>query len=366
MRSRARLLAVPAALAGALALAGCSEQVDLDQARICRSLLPPLHRPGARFEILRTSSGPENGSVRIVFRVHEAGGPARIRFVQCRFGGTGMSRARQDLVEVVTDSGRLSETSLFFLKRFYLGSGESALEDPGETGGGAEVPEVSPGLAYAVQQAVSGLPQATVYGLLAAAYSLVYGLVGRIVFGFGELAGVGGYAALLGIAGVLAGAASTGTAALLALPLAIGAAALHGAAAGRLVGAGHHHRDATRVGALDHRPQLRRLGRRHQHRPHARDGAHGLGQLRGVDPRRLPSVGDSRERGDDLVVAVRQNDRVAHRRVPSAVTWQPAASRGCAAPSRQASGGRRVSPRSRRLRAGVPPACPPSRRARSP
>ncbi len=41
---------------------------------------------------------------------------------------------------------------------------------------------------------VDGLPLAAIYALLAAAYSLIYGLIGRINFAFGELAAAGGYA----------------------------------------------------------------------------------------------------------------------------------------------------------------------------
>ncbi len=52
-------------------------------------------------------------------------------------------------------------------------------------------------MAYAVQMAVDGLPLAAVYALLAAAYSLIYGLVGRINFAFGELAAAGGYGAAM-------------------------------------------------------------------------------------------------------------------------------------------------------------------------
>ena len=48
------------------------------------------------------------------------------------------------------------------------------------------------------QQAVNGLPLAAIYALLAAAYSLVYGLVGRINLAFGDLAAAGGYAAAFG------------------------------------------------------------------------------------------------------------------------------------------------------------------------
>ena len=45
--------------------------------------------------------------------------------------------------------------------------------------------------------ALDGLPLSAIYALLAAAYSLVYGLIGRINFAFGELAAAGGYAAAM-------------------------------------------------------------------------------------------------------------------------------------------------------------------------
>ena len=45
--------------------------------------------------------------------------------------------------------------------------------------------------------ALDGLPLASIYALLAAAYSLIYGLIGRINFAFGEIAAAGGYAAAI-------------------------------------------------------------------------------------------------------------------------------------------------------------------------
>ncbi len=45
--------------------------------------------------------------------------------------------------------------------------------------------------------AIDGLPLASIYALLAAAYSLVYSLIGRINFAFGEIAAAGGYAAAI-------------------------------------------------------------------------------------------------------------------------------------------------------------------------
>jgi len=59
-------------------------------------------------------------------------------------------------------------------------------------------------LAYALQQATNALVPATLYGLLAAAYALIYGLVGRINLAFGEIAVAGAYATL----GLAAGLAS--------------------------------------------------------------------------------------------------------------------------------------------------------------
>ncbi len=55
-------------------------------------------------------------------------------------------------------------------------------------------------LAIGLQHALFTLPPVAIYALLAAAYALVYGLVGRINLAFGELAAVSGYAAFLGFA----------------------------------------------------------------------------------------------------------------------------------------------------------------------
>ena len=55
-------------------------------------------------------------------------------------------------------------------------------------------------LAYGLQQMLSGLPRTAIYGLLAAAYALVFGLVGRINLAFGELAALGAAATAVGVA----------------------------------------------------------------------------------------------------------------------------------------------------------------------
>jgi branched-subunit amino acid ABC-type transport system permease component len=219
----------------AIGLAGCGPETDSDQVRICRMALPALHAPGATFEIGRVSPGTTADTVRIVYRVQELGQPARTRFIACRYAGSGLSPGRQDLVAVTTEAGPLGEAALFFLRRFWLATPEAAMLDPGDRPAQAMAPEVPFWTAYALQQTVSGLPQACVYGLLAAAYSLVYGLIGRIVFGFGEVAALAGYATLLAIGLVLAGQAPLLAAVLLALPVAVACGAIHGAVSGRLV-----------------------------------------------------------------------------------------------------------------------------------
>ena len=67
-----------------------------------------------------------------------------------------------------------------------------------------EVPQLPAAAAYALQQLVNALALAAVYALLATAYSLIYGLVGRINLAFGEIAVLGAYGAIGGVAAAIA------------------------------------------------------------------------------------------------------------------------------------------------------------------
>jgi branched-chain amino acid transport system permease protein len=78
------------------------------------------------------------------------------------------------------------------------------------------------------------VPPTAIYALLATAYSLLYGLVGRINFAFGELAAVGGYAAFLALA-LVGPERGLAPALAFALMLTLAAAVIHGIAAGRFV-----------------------------------------------------------------------------------------------------------------------------------
>jgi branched-subunit amino acid ABC-type transport system permease component len=119
------------------------------------------------------------------------------------------------------------------LIRFWLGTSDARAADPAPLGDVAGLPSLAPPLAYALQQAINGLPLAAVYALLAAAYSLVYGLVGRINLAFGEIAAVGGYAAALGA--ILTAAQAPATILGVALTLGAASAAFWGVASSRWV-----------------------------------------------------------------------------------------------------------------------------------
>ena len=55
-----------------------------------------------------------------------------------------------------------------------------------------------------MQQLVNAIALAAIYALLATAYSLIYGLVGRINLAFGEIAVLGAYGAIGGVAAAVA------------------------------------------------------------------------------------------------------------------------------------------------------------------
>ncbi len=111
-------------------------------------------------------------------------------------------RDRLDLVGVETDGGPLGEARLLFLKRFYLAEAErDALRSRGRAAACRNCRLLRP---TGLQQLINALALAAVYALLATAYSLIYGLVGRINLAFGEIAVLGAYGAIGGVAAAVA------------------------------------------------------------------------------------------------------------------------------------------------------------------
>ncbi|RFB80618.1 branched-chain amino acid ABC transporter permease [Methylovirgula sp. 4M-Z18] len=215
------------------ALTGCSATVDSDQARICRSILPAIHPDHPVFHIFHQRARSEPPGVDLVYSVATGDAPAKNHILACGFGGAGESPDRKTLMSVVEDGDAMSDAQVFFLRRYWLETPEGSASDPAPVGNVASVHEVSNAVAYGLQQTINGLPLMAIYALLAAAYSLVYGLAGRINLAFGEFATIGGCAAFYGA--TLFAPQGAAVFIVAALAIAASAATFHGLFIGRFV-----------------------------------------------------------------------------------------------------------------------------------
>ncbi len=220
-----------------LALAGCAIGLNADQARLCRIILPVLHPEGTKLLVLRQSSLPGQAGVELAYRTSLGGQPSRLHNVSCTFGGSfgpdESPTGQAGLTGLSVDGKAWSDGRVALLRRFWLKTPEGASADPQPVAGTGVSASISPSLAYALQQMVNAIAPCSIYALLAAAYALVYGLVGRINLAFGELAAIGGYAALYGILVSIGSPAFVPIA--LACLLALSAAASYGMASAKLV-----------------------------------------------------------------------------------------------------------------------------------
>ncbi len=229
-----------------LMLAGCSQFVDTDAVRVCRTLLPVLDPDAEQVEIVDTAiSGPTSFAemaIAINYRVATARGEAERR-ISCLFEapkrGVPPDAAlgvAQNLAAVVTEDGAIGPLRLHILKQYWIAKGAAGAADPAPFATVGRVPQVPRRVAFAVQTALSSLPIISIYALLAAAYALVYGLVGRINLAFGELTILAGYGAFLGISALDAGGhAGLGIGLIGGLMLAAYTGISQGAALGRWV-----------------------------------------------------------------------------------------------------------------------------------
>jgi len=178
-------------------LSGCAVQVETDQARLCRMALPALMPDGTRITILAQRADQDARGLRVGFEANPPGRSARRHVAACRFESPGRPLESRELIALSLDGEALSEARLYFLIRDWLATPEGRAADPAPIGDITATPEVPRPVAYGLQMALDGLPRAAIYALLATAYSLIYGLIGRINFAFGELAAAGGYAAAM-------------------------------------------------------------------------------------------------------------------------------------------------------------------------
>jgi branched-chain amino acid transport system permease protein len=210
-----------------LLLAACAEIVGAEEARLCRLALPALNQEGARLSIERTAPGPYPFSVRIDYRAVSPEQQGRMRVAICRFSPTRDARGLHDLAGIATETGPMADASFYFLKRFYLEVPDKAAMTALQAKARSRVPEAPFWAAYAAQQVIIALPTA-------AAYALIYGLVGRIVLVFGKFAALASLAGVVGLSVVSSiGAETAMTGVLVALAIGVPAAGLHGLALSR-------------------------------------------------------------------------------------------------------------------------------------
>ncbi len=220
-----------------LLLGGCADLIDSDQRRLCRSLLPAIERATTKFEIDRVDDlrvvASQGTAMRITYRdASDGSNRTGERTLTCLFAPAS-GRTPPVLTAVVTSEGVLSPLRLHALQRFWIDNGFAAQADPTPIAMLNAAPTISKPVAIGLQHMLGSLPVIAIYALLATAYSLIYGLVGRINLAFGDLSSLAGYGAFLGFATI--GDTSIRLALLTALAAGLFTAALHGGALGRLV-----------------------------------------------------------------------------------------------------------------------------------
>ncbi|CAH1668618.1 branched-chain amino acid ABC transporter permease [Chelatococcus asaccharovorans] len=215
-----------------MAMAACTRLVDADQERVCRAVLPAINLDSEIVDIAAPLSGPLPNSLRIDYTVKDPSGRLRGRVLLCRFAGTGLAIDKALLVGIATERGPVADANFYFLKRFYLdapdgGQGEVTVAEP--------PPQLSRTVGIGLQQAVSALPLLAIYGLIAATYALIFGLIGRINLAFGQFAVLGGTATALGVAIALAGGVYSPFVGIgIGLAFALATSGLHGVVLGRM------------------------------------------------------------------------------------------------------------------------------------
>jgi branched-chain amino acid transport system permease protein len=217
-------LAAIAALSGALA--GCGVFSDGDQASRCRAIIAILHPDGTRIDVTARESEP--GAVSIRYTTGEVGGLINHSLV-CRFGSFAQGRHRL-LEEARTERGPLGPAQILFINDFAFNDPTffalAPKMTPSELSG---LPRLSSGAGEALQQLVAQAPVPVIYALLAGAYALIYGLIGRINLAFGPFVALGGAGAGIGfLMGAAGGGSSLIAGVAMALTLAVGLGAAWG------------------------------------------------------------------------------------------------------------------------------------------
>ena len=189
-----------------------------------------LHPTAQNFRIVATAV-PAPDQIDIVYWSSPPHVTQSRRRIGCQFESAGVADPRRTaLVSVTAEGKQIAPSKFWLIKRYYIALDRDPLPFA-ESNPGPWLPFP---VAVGLQQVLSGLPQIAIYALLAAAYALLYGLIGRINLAFGEFAMLAGYGAFLGFS--MSGAANgLVVAALVAAVVCVYTAVTHSALIGAAV-----------------------------------------------------------------------------------------------------------------------------------
>ncbi|CAM5764979.1 branched-chain amino acid ABC transporter permease [Labrys miyagiensis] len=220
----------------ALCLVSCRDGLDQQEVTTCRQTLPAVDLDAEKFLVTAVAPAPSPYTMRIDYRVTRHG-QTSLSFVLCGFGpGERGDRARE-LTILSTPTEIYSPVRLHILKRYWLDRRDlSYAADPGPGETAVDVPQVPAPIAYLLQSIANGLPNMAMTMLIAVAYALVFGLVGRINLAFGDFAALGGIVSISAVLAMLAfGSASMALNLLCAGAAAVGLTMLAGKVVEQLV-----------------------------------------------------------------------------------------------------------------------------------
>ncbi|MBV1707759.1 MAG: branched-chain amino acid ABC transporter permease [Hyphomicrobiales bacterium] len=174
-------------LGSCLLLAGCQTSDAGRRITLCRELLPALNPAARGYGQISATLAENKRDIMMVYVVNGASGARLAKTLTCRFGPA----PQHELRGVIDDGDRMGPSTLYVLRKSWLETPDAALDDPARQRAGAAQPGAATSWRYFLQITLNGLVPAMVYGLLAATYSLIYGLIGRINLAFGALAVLG-------------------------------------------------------------------------------------------------------------------------------------------------------------------------------
>ncbi|MDP2698656.1 branched-chain amino acid ABC transporter permease [Thalassospira sp.] len=187
-------------------LGGCEDR-DPYMFNICRLALPGIEEAGTKLHLITQLPDTGPGS-NITLHYHlipsvtdDIPDTSQTHAITCFFASDAAPGARPALTGIETTRfGPVSTTHLALLTRFWLNRiGGEALASYDTQSLEAALPGYDIGLkaAYGLQLTLHGLSRGAVYGMMALAFTLIYGLIRRINLAFGELMMTGALATVL-------------------------------------------------------------------------------------------------------------------------------------------------------------------------